>query len=122
MKLNGGKIPASTFIILWGPDMSSTINGFGFIEYAAKDAAPLHQLFRQMGFTAIKKHKSQPITLYRQGQTDFYVNDCSTGFAAAFAAAHVPYAPGSSIVFADKHAPLAPSLTGVTVHNDAFIG
>jgi 4-hydroxyphenylpyruvate dioxygenase (EC 1.13.11.27) len=51
--------------------MTATINGFGFIEYAAADATPLHKLFRQMGFRAIKHHKSKPITLYRQRQSDF---------------------------------------------------
>lgn len=92
--------------------MTATINGFGFIEYAAKDAAPLHRLFRQMGFTAIKKHKNKPITLYRQGQTDFYINECDSGFAADFAAAHGPCASGFSIVFDDKDAALAHSLKG----------
>ncbi|MEZ5470944.1 MAG: 4-hydroxyphenylpyruvate dioxygenase [Marinicella sp.] len=92
--------------------MTVNINGFGFIEYAAKDAAPLHKLFRQMGFTAIKKHKQKPITLYRQGQTDFYINECETGFSADFSAAHGPCACGFSIVFDNKEAALEHSLKG----------
>ena len=92
--------------------MSATINGFGFIEYSANDAAPLHKLFRQMGFTAIKEHKTKPITLYRQGQIDFYINECKSGFAADFRAAHGPCASGFSIVFDDKEAALAHSLKG----------
>jgi 4-hydroxyphenylpyruvate dioxygenase len=92
--------------------MSATINGFGFIEYSADDAAPLHKLFRQLGFTAVKKHKTKPITLYRQGQTDFYINECDTGFAADFRTAHGPCACGFSIVFDDKEAALEHSLKG----------
>ncbi len=96
----------------WGLIMSATINGFGFIEYAAKDAAPLHQLFRQMGFTAVKKHKTKPITLYRQGQIDFYINECDTGFAADFTDQHGPCACGFSIVFDNKDDALEHSLKG----------
>jgi len=92
--------------------MSATINGFGFIEYSANDAAPLHKLFRQMGFTAIKTHKSLPITLYRQGLTDFYINECESGFSADFRAAHGPCASGFSIVFDNKEDALAHSLKG----------
>jgi len=92
--------------------MSTTINGFGFIEYTADDATSLHRLFRQMGFSAIKKHKSKPITLYRQGQTDFFINECDTGFAADFRSKHGPSAPGFSILFEDKEAALAHSLKG----------
>lgn len=92
--------------------MSATINGFGFIEYSANDAAPLHKLFRQMGFTAIKTHKSLPITLYRQGQTDFYINESETGFAADFRNYHGPCASGFSIVFDNKEDALAHSLKG----------
>ncbi|MFC3195524.1 4-hydroxyphenylpyruvate dioxygenase [Marinicella sediminis] len=92
--------------------MSATINGFGFIEYSADDATPLHKLFRQLGFTAVKKHKTKPITLYRQGQTDFYINECDTGFAADFRQQHGPCASGFSIVFDNKEAALEHSLKG----------
>lgn len=92
--------------------MTATINGFGFIEFAAADAAPLHKLFRQMGFSAIKRHKAKPITLYRQGQSDFFINECDAGFAADFRAQHGPSAPGFSIVFDNKEAALEHSLKG----------
>ncbi len=109
MKLSRDKIATLFF---WDYVMTVKINGFGFIEYAAKDAAPLHKLFRQMGFTAIKKHKAKPITLYRQGQTDFYINECENGFAADFSAQHGPCACGFSIVFDNKEAALEHSLKG----------
>ncbi|MCX7544374.1 4-hydroxyphenylpyruvate dioxygenase [Marinicella gelatinilytica] len=92
--------------------MSATINGFGFIEYSADNATALHRLFRQMGFNAIKTHKQKPITLYRQGQTDFFINECETGFAADFRAQHGPSAPGFSIIFDNKEAALEHSLKG----------
>ncbi|WP_395376986.1 4-hydroxyphenylpyruvate dioxygenase [Marinicella sp. W31] len=85
--------------------MTNNINGFGFIEYAAADAQQLHTLFRQMGFSAIKTHKSLPITLYRQGKIDFYVNEAADSFAAEFAQQHGPCANGFAIIFDDaQHA------------------
>jgi 4-hydroxyphenylpyruvate dioxygenase len=102
--------------------MTATINGFGFIEYSADDAAPLHRLFRQMGFNAIKQHKNKPITLYRQGQSDFFINECDTGFAADFRDKHGPGAPGFSIIFDDKDAALAHSLKGGSEQIDVANG
>ena len=81
--------------------MTNNINGFGFIEYAAADASQLHDLFRQMGFTAIKTHKQLPITLYRQGVIDFYVNETEDSFAAEFTQTHGPCANGFAIIFDD---------------------
>lgn len=93
--------------------MSVTINGFGFIEFAANNNAEgLHQLFRQMGFTAIKKHKEKPITLYRQNGIDLIVNEARQGFAYDFSDAHGPCACGFSIFFDDDKKALEHSLKG----------
>ena len=51
------------------------INGFEFVEFAAPDPAMLHNLFPRLGFTAVAKHRSRPITLYRQGACNFLVNE-----------------------------------------------
>ena len=73
------------------------INGFEFVEFAAPDAAVLHQLFRQMGFTAVARHGTRQITLYRQGGVNFLVNEEPDSFAADFAAQHGPSACGFAI-------------------------
>nr|MCU0757467.1 4-hydroxyphenylpyruvate dioxygenase [Xanthomonadales bacterium] len=39
------------------------IDGFEFVEYASPEPKAMHALFRQMGFTAVARHKSRAITL-----------------------------------------------------------
>ena len=75
------------------------IDGFEFVEFAAPDAAPLHALFKRMGFTAVLRHKSRNITVYRQGGVNFVVNEDPDSFAAEFARAHGPCACGFAIRF-----------------------
>jgi 4-hydroxyphenylpyruvate dioxygenase len=77
------------------------INGFEFVEFAAPDPALLHALFPRMGFTAVARHRTRAITLYRQGGVNFLVNDQPDSFAADFAAAHGPCACGFAIRVAD---------------------
>ncbi len=84
----------------------NTINGFGFIEFAAKNADALDTLFRRLGFSAIKKHKHKDIILYRQGQIDFILNKEHHSFAEKFTEQHGPCANGFSIVFDDAEAAL----------------
>ena len=50
------------------------VDGFEFVEFAAPDAKLLHDLFPKLGFTAVAKHKSKNITLYRQGEINFIIN------------------------------------------------
>jgi 4-hydroxyphenylpyruvate dioxygenase len=78
------------------------IDGFEFVEFAAPDdagRAALHALFKRMGFSAVLRHKSRPITVYRQGGVNFLLNEEADGFAAEFAAAHGPSACGFAIRF-----------------------
>ncbi|NGP53968.1 4-hydroxyphenylpyruvate dioxygenase [Thioalkalivibrio sp. XN8] len=77
------------------------IDGFEFVEFAAPDAALLHSLFRHMGFTAIGRHRQRKVTLYRQGDVNFLVNEEPDSFAADFARAHGPSACGFAIRVAD---------------------
>ncbi len=62
-------------------------NGFEFVEYTG-DAAVLDKLFRDMGFTAVAKHKTRDVTLYRQGRINFLLNRQKDGQAAKFAKDH----------------------------------
>ena len=75
------------------------IDGFEFVEFAAPDAAPLHALFKRMGFSAVLRHKSRNITVYRQGGVNFVVNEDPGSFAADFARQHGPCACGFAIRF-----------------------
>jgi 4-hydroxyphenylpyruvate dioxygenase len=73
------------------------IDGFEFVEFAAPDPALLHALFQRMGFTAVARHRSRALTLYRQGGVNLLVNEDPNSFAADFAKAHGPCACGFAI-------------------------
>lgn len=73
------------------------VDGFEFVEYAAPNAKLLHDLFRNLGFTAVAKHKTKQITLYRQNDVNFLVNEEPGSFATDFAAKHGPSAAGFAI-------------------------
>src|ERR1700712_2551124 len=102
---NPGAAVCSRFPVVQGVMMSSALqpapagslwdnplgtDGFEFIEYAAPDPAALGRLFEQMGFTAIAKHRSKNVLLYRQGDVNFIVNAEPGSFAQAFARVHGP--------------------------------
>ena len=89
---------------------SNTIQGFGFIEYASKHPEKLDALFRRMGFSAIKKHKTKSMVLYRQGKIDFILNNSKNSFAENFTTEHGPCANGFSIIFDDAQAALQHAL------------
>ncbi len=65
-------------------------DGFEFVEYAAPDPAALGQLFETMGFTAIARHRTKSVTLYRQGDINFIINAEPNSFAQRFARQHGP--------------------------------
>ena len=77
------------------------IDGFEFVEFAAPadKAGELHRLFRQMGFSAVLRHKTRAITVYRQNGVNFLFNEEPDSFAADFAAEHGPSACGFAIRF-----------------------
>lgn len=75
--------------------MTSNVNplgtdGFEFVEYTAPDTHALEDLFAKLGFTAIARHRSKDVVLYRQGQINFIINYEPTSFAQAFAKVHGP--------------------------------
>lgn len=80
------------------------VEAFDFAEFAAPDAALLHELFPKLGFTAIARHKDKNITLYRQGDVDFLVNEEPDSFAAQFAAEHGPCCTGFALRVSDAKA------------------
>ncbi|MGA7966571.1 MAG: 4-hydroxyphenylpyruvate dioxygenase [Gammaproteobacteria bacterium] len=75
------------------------VDGFEFVEFAAPDPKLLHDLFPRLGFVPVARHKSKKVTLYRQGQCSFLVNEEPDSFASAFADKHGPCACGFAIRF-----------------------
>ncbi len=70
-------------------------DGFEFVEFAAPQSGSdvdLKDLFQRMGFSAIAKHKSKNVTLYRQGIINFILNEEPNSFASNFAELHGPCA------------------------------
>jgi 4-hydroxyphenylpyruvate dioxygenase len=73
---------------LWDNPLGT--DGFEFIEYAAPDPVALGRLFESMGFTAVARHRSKNVLLYRQGEINFIVNAEPHSFAQSFARVHGP--------------------------------
>jgi 4-hydroxyphenylpyruvate dioxygenase len=76
-------------------------DGFEFVEYASTEPEKLHTLFETMGFTAVARHRSRNVTLYRQGDINFVVNAEPDSFARRFAEAHGPCACAMAFRVAD---------------------
>ena len=67
-------------------------DGFEFVEYTALDTDALGKLFEGMGFSAVARHRSKRVTLYKQGGINFLVNAEPDSFAQSFARVHGPSA------------------------------
>ena len=80
------------------------VDGFEFVEFAAPDAQQLHTLFANMGFIAIARHRAMNISLYRQGDINFLVNEEADSFAANFAREHGPCCTGFALRVDDAQA------------------
>ena len=81
------------------------LDGFEFVEFAAKDPAQLHALFTALGFAPVATHRSKNVTLYRQGDINFLVNEERVSNASYFAEEHGPSACGMAFRVRDaQHA------------------
>jgi len=76
-------------------------DGFEFVEYTAPDPRRLATLFERLGFTAVGRHRSKDVTLYRQNGVNFVVNAEPESFAQAFAKVHGPSACAMAFRVAD---------------------
>jgi 4-hydroxyphenylpyruvate dioxygenase len=93
--------PAATIT----PDNPAGTDGFGFVEYAHPDPGALHTLFRTMGYAPVAKHRTKAITLYRQGDVNYLVNEDPGSHAVRFAAQHGPCAASMAFRVVDaQHA------------------
>jgi 4-hydroxyphenylpyruvate dioxygenase len=65
-------------------------DGFEFVEYASPRAEELAQLFTRLGFTAVARHRSKQVTLFRQGDINFILNAEPNSQAERFTTIHGP--------------------------------
>ncbi len=79
------------------------LNGFEFVEFASPKPGVLEPVFDLLGFTAVAKHRSKKVTLYRQGGINFILNEEPGSPAAYFAEEHGPCACGMAFRVADSH-------------------
>src|SRR3546814_11888775 len=63
-------------------------DGFEFVEFTSPQPEELGRLFGTLGFTAIARHRSKDVTLYRQGDINFILNAEREGFPQAFTLLH----------------------------------
>ena len=72
-------------------------DGFEFVEYAHPNPEELHALFRLMGYVPVARHKSKKITVYRQGDINYLLNEEPGSHGRGFVAAHGPCAPSMAV-------------------------
>ncbi|QCK84700.1 4-hydroxyphenylpyruvate dioxygenase [Phreatobacter aquaticus] len=100
-----GPFPHDALPAAISPENPMGTDGFEFVEFAHPDPAELSRVLELMGFTAVARHRSKAVTLYRQGDVNYVVNAEPDSFAAAFAAEHGPCACAMAFRVTDaKHA------------------
>jgi len=80
------------------------LDGFEFVEFASPDKAVLEQAFDLLGFTRVARHRSKDVTLYRQGDVNFILNNEPNSHAFYFAQEHGPSPCGMAFRVKDAHA------------------
>ena len=66
------------------------VDGFEFVEYASPEPEKLRELFNQLGFKTVAKHRSKNVTLHKAGGVNFLINAEENSFAQRYAFAHGP--------------------------------
>jgi 4-hydroxyphenylpyruvate dioxygenase len=80
-------------------------DGFEFVEFAHPVAGALEDLFTEMGYIEVARHKTKDISLFRQGGVNYIVNRDPNSHAARFVSEHGPCAPAMAWRVVDaKHA------------------
>ena len=77
--------------------------GFEFVEFASPTPGVLEPVFEKLGFTKVAVHRSKDVTLYRQGDINFIINNEPKSYAAYFAAEHGASACGMAFRVKDSH-------------------
>ncbi len=79
------------------------LDGFEFVEFASPEAGVLEPVFDALGFAAVARHRSKDVTLYRQGDINFILNNEPHSHAYYFAQEHGPSACGMAFRVKDAH-------------------
>ncbi|MGI9258530.1 MAG: 4-hydroxyphenylpyruvate dioxygenase, partial [Gammaproteobacteria bacterium] len=79
------------------------LDGFEFVEFASASPGALEPVFEMLGFEAVARHRSKRVTLYRQGDINFVLNEEPGSLAAYFAQEHGPSACGMAFRVEDSH-------------------
>ena len=79
------------------------LDGFEFVEFAGPDKAALEQTFELLGFTRVARHRSKDVSLYRQGDINFVLNNEPNSHAYYFAQEHGPSPCGMAFRVKDAH-------------------
>ena len=79
------------------------LDGFEFVEFASPRPGVLEPVFDALGFEPVAKHRSKNVTLYRQGNINFILNDEPKSLAWHFAREHGPSACGMAFRVRDAH-------------------
>lgn len=66
------------------------LDGLEFLEYRGPQAQFFRDLFHELGMVEIAKHKTKDITLFRQNDINFLLNNEPGSFAEDFAKMHGP--------------------------------
>lgn len=81
-------------------------DGFEFVEYTAPNEQgiqDLKNLFSQLGFTEVAKHRRKQVWLYKQNDVNFIVNGEPGSHAEEFASAHGPSVSGMAFRVKDAN-------------------
>jgi len=76
-------------------------DGFEFVEYAHPRPEELHALFKLMGYVPVARHRTKTITVYRQGDINYLVNEEPGTHGFSFVAGHGPCAPSMAFRVVD---------------------
>src|SRR5882757_6571108 len=72
-----GPFPHDAPAAIVSADNPMGTDGFEFVEYAHPRPEELHALFKLMGYLPVARHKTKKITVYRQGDINYLVNEAS---------------------------------------------
>ena len=96
-----GPFPHDAPAAIISADNPMGTDGFEFAEYAHPEPEQLHALFKLMGFAPVAWHKTKRITVYRQGDVNYLVNEQPGTHGFDFVAAHGPCAPSMAFRVVD---------------------
>ncbi|SIN91728.1 4-hydroxyphenylpyruvate dioxygenase [Bradyrhizobium erythrophlei] len=79
-------------------------DGFEFVEYAHPRPEELHALFKLMGFAPVARHRTKKVTVYRQDDINYLINEEPGTHGFNFVAEHGPCAPSMAFRVVDARA------------------